>query len=194
MMKGTSNSILRAIFALAVGLVMILWPDKALDYLILTIGVLFLIPGLITISRFFIMRSKNVPLLFPIEGLGSVLIGLFLMISPAFFTDILTIVLGLILALGGLQQIGTLIRSRQWVHVPFVFFLVPDLILIAGLIVIFNPMEFKKTLLTIIGVTSIIYACVELLNWVKFERFRPHDSDDSDEVEEIDILDIEDKN
>ena len=188
-MKGTNNSILRTIFALAIGLVMILWPDKALDYLIITIGILFLVPGLITMFRYFMMKSKDTSLSFPIEGIGSVLIGLFLIISPAFFTDILTILLGLILALGGLQQIANLIRSRQWVDVPFVYFVVPGLILLAGLFVIFNPMDFKRTLLTILGATAILYAVVELINWVKFERHKPEDPSEPEDVPYIDVND-----
>ena len=183
MMKGTSNSILRAIFAFALGLVMILWSDKALDYLILTIGVLFLIPGLITLARFLVLKAKENTSSFPIEGLGSVLIGLFLIISPAFFTNILTIILGLILALGGLQQIVVLYRSQRWISVPFVFFLVPVLILAVGLLVVFNPMGFKRTLLTIVGVASVVYALAELINWAKFGRHQPIADTNNLEVE-----------
>ena len=48
-MKGLSYSFLRAICALVIGLVLVMFPDQAGDYFVITIGVIFLVPSLISI-------------------------------------------------------------------------------------------------------------------------------------------------
>ena len=46
-MKGLSYSFLRAICALVIGLVLVMFPDQAGDYFVITIGVIFLVPSLV---------------------------------------------------------------------------------------------------------------------------------------------------
>lgn len=187
MMRGISYSVLRAIFALVIGLVLIMWPNTAINYLIITIGALFLVPGLISIIGYFVKKPSDQKIAFPLEGIGSVLFGLFLVIIPSFFADILTIILGLILMLGGVQQIASLTRARKWVTVPFLFFIVPTLIFIAGAMVIANPSGTRATALMIVGGTALLYGLFELVNWFKFERHKPES--DIDTV----YIDIDDK-
>lgn len=171
-MKGISYSFLRAICALVIGLVLVMFPDQAGDYFVITIGVIFLVPSLVSIIGYFAqnaeMRGR-----FPIEGVGSLLFGLWLIIMPAFFADLLTFVLGFILVMGGVQQIASLSAARRWMPVPGGFYVVPALILIAGLVALFNPTGVRATAFIIIGVSSLVYAASELLNWFKFTRRRP---------------------
>ena len=95
-MKGISNSFLRTICALVIGLILVMFPNEAGDYLVITIGVVFLIPSLLSIIGYFAMTAEERRRL-PIEGIGSLLFGLWLIIMPGFFADLLTFVLGFIL-------------------------------------------------------------------------------------------------
>lgn len=132
---------------------------------------------------------------FPIEGVGSLLFGLWLVIMPGFFADLLTFVLGFILLMGGVQQIASLSAARRWMPVPGGFYVVPVLILLAGLVALFNPTGVRSTAFIIIGVSSLVYAVSELLNWFKFTRRRPklpdvpvkasQDIEDAEVVEEL---------
>lgn len=171
-MKGLSYSFLRIICALVIGLVLVMFPDQASDYFVITIGVIFLVPSLISIIGYY-AQGFEVRRRFPIEGIGSLLFGLWLVIMPGFFADLLTFVLGFILVMGGVQQIASLVAARKWVLVPGGFYVVPVLILIAGLIALFNPTGVRSTAFIIIGVTSLVYAVSELINWFKFTRLRP---------------------
>ncbi|WP_308755613.1 DUF308 domain-containing protein [uncultured Bacteroides sp.] len=171
-MKGLSYSFLRIICALVIGLVLVMFPDQASDYFVITIGVIFLVPSLISIIGYYAQGSE-VRRRFPIEGIGSLLFGLWLVIMPGFFADLLTFVLGFILVMGGVQQIASLVAARKWMLVPGGFYVVPVLILIAGLIALFNPTGVRSTAFIIIGITSLVYAVSELINWFKFTRLRP---------------------
>lgn len=168
-MKGISYSLVRVVFALIVGLVIVLWPNAAINYLIITLGVLFLIPGLISLISYGINKKKR-QMPFPIEGIGSTFFGLFLVIIPQFFANILTIVLGLAIMLGGIQQVYALLRARRWKNVPVFLYIIPTLIFFAGLYVVVNPSDARATALMIIGITAIVYAVFELVNWMLYEK------------------------
>ena len=66
------------------------------------------------------------------------------------------------------------------------FILVPALILIAGIVALFNPTGARNTAFIIIGISSLVYSLSELINWFKFVRCRPknpishHDEDIED--------------
>ena len=170
-MKTMNYSLVRIVCALIIGLVLVLWPDVAVQYLVITLGVLFLIPGLISLISYF--GSK------PEEGV--------LIIMPAFFADVLMFLLGFILILGGVQQIASLSMARRWTIVPGAFYVVPSLILLAGIVALFNPTGARNTAFMIIGISSLVYAVSELINWFKFTRRKPQ-KPVSDDIEDAKII------
>lgn len=192
-MKTMNYSLIRVLFALAVGLVLVIWPDVAAAYIVITLGVAFLIPGIISLFSYFSRRrtSKEKSPRFPVEGVGSLLFGLWLIIMPDFFADALMFLLGFILVMGGVQQISSLSRARKWIRVPAAFYFFPVLILIAGLFTLFNPAEARNTTFLIIGICSLVYALSELINWFKFMRCRPEPPviPHPGEVEDAEIID-----
>ncbi len=52
-MKSLNGSVLRCIFAIVLGLVLVLWPEAAVTYLVITIGICFIIPGLFSLLNYF---------------------------------------------------------------------------------------------------------------------------------------------
>ena len=104
-----NNRILRIVFAWVLGLVLIIWPDSALRYMVVTIGILFLIAGLISLASYFARDKRLYPSSrFPLDGAGSVLFGLVLIVMPSFFVHVLMYLLGLMLMLAGITQIVAL--------------------------------------------------------------------------------------
>lgn len=164
-------SFLRILFALVIGLLLVIFPDDAGNYFVMIIGTLFVIPSLISLAAYFSARSKGIRL--PIEGIGSLLFGLWLIISPAFFATLLTYILGFILLMGGVQQLSSLLLARQWVRVSPYYYVLPSLILIAGLVALFNPGGIQRTAFLIIGCSSLVYALQELISWFSLMRRRP---------------------
>ncbi|WP_294629391.1 HdeD family acid-resistance protein [uncultured Bacteroides sp.] len=174
-MKTMNYSLIRILFALVIGLVLVIWPDAAAGYIVVTVGIAFFITGVISLFGYFgrkRMENEIIPR-FPIEGVGSLLFGLWLIVMPEFFADVLMFLLGFILIMGGVQQIASLSMARRWIPVPGVFYLVPSLILIAGIVALFNPTGVRNTTFMIIGVTSLVYSLSELINWFKFMHHRP---------------------
>lgn len=48
-MKTMNYSIIRCICALVLGVLLVAWPEAAILYLVITIGALFLVPGLFSV-------------------------------------------------------------------------------------------------------------------------------------------------
>lgn len=172
-MKRLNYSFLRIVCALIIGLVLVMFPDKASDYFVITLGVVFFLPSAIGIISYLVSAADQRGR-FPLEALGSLLFGLWLIIMPGFFADFLTFLLGFILMMGGIQQIAVLMSARRWMPVSGGFYVVPVLILLAGVLSLFNPTGVRTTTFMIIGVASLVYAASDLFSWLKFLRRKPH--------------------
>lgn len=87
-MKSLNYALVGSLCALILGILLVTWPDVAVNYLVITIGVLFLIPGLVGLFTYLAMmnrRKAEAPRpVFPIVALGSTLFGIWLIIMPSF--------------------------------------------------------------------------------------------------------------
>ena len=80
------------------GILLVAFPNEVGNYFIIVIGVVFLVPSLISLISYAVMKNRDgVKRRFPIESIGSLLFGMWLMITPGFFADLLTYLLGFVL-------------------------------------------------------------------------------------------------
>jgi len=172
MMQKINPTFYRMVIALIVGLVLVLFPQNAADYLVVAVGVIFMLPSIIRIVTYFTLKERSA-FGFPVDGLGGFLFGLLLVIMPGFFGNILTIVLGFLLTMAGVQQIASLVAARRWTTVPIWNYIVPSIILLAGIFSLTNPLGARETLFKVIGVFFLLYAAFEFSNWFFFLRKRP---------------------
>lgn len=162
-----------AIGAIAVGLILMLFPNEAGNYFVILIGLLFMIPSCIGIVSYFTLPSELRPF-FPLGSVGGVLFGFLLMVMPGFFADFLTFVLGFMVLMGGVQQIASLTVARQWGAVPFFMYVIPMLIIVAGLVAVFNPMGTRSAAFILIGACCMVYGLSSIFNWYRFGRHAPN--------------------
>ena len=110
-MKALNYSVVRGICAVLMGVLLVTWPEAAIVYLVIAIGAMFFVPSLFSLVGYF-MKGRQEGAMFPIISLGSLLFGLWLMVSPAFFVGILMYVLGAVLVFAGITQIVQLVNAR----------------------------------------------------------------------------------
>lgn len=168
-MRMMNYSIMRCVSAIAIGILLMVWPETAIIYLVIAIGAMFFLPSLFTIVGYF-MKGRQLGMYFPIVSLGSLLFGLWLMVSPAFFVGILMYVLGAVLVFAGISQIAGLLGARSHAAVPFGYYVMPVLILLAGLVVLVNPFAAATVPFIILGISSTAYGISELIHVYKFRR------------------------
>ena len=171
-MNNINNSLTRSIFSILLGLVLVIWPDVARNYIVIIVGILFLIPGILSLVGYFSGKRDDVdvPRYVPIEGIGSLVLGLCLILLPSVFVAILMYVLGFLLILAGVQQFVTLNAARKAGPVPFLFYVFPSLILLAGLLVLFNPFRLSAGLIILCGAAAIFYGVTEMVNYFRFKH------------------------
>lgn len=172
-MKSLNYAAMSSICALAIGVLLVVWPEAAVTYLVITVGVLFLLPGLLGLFSYYAAsRRQEVTQrrVFPIVALGSTLLGFWLMIMPEFFVGILMYLLGALLVLGGLAQFINFVSVRQAVRVPILFYVVSLLILAAGVVILFNPFEAATIPFIVLGASAIVYALNDLIRLLFYYR------------------------
>lgn len=173
-MKTLNYSLLSTICALIIGILLVVWPDVAVSYLVITIGVLFFIPGMTGIFFYYStaksMEKKGIKKIFPIPALGSAMLGFWLMLMPDFFIEILMYVLGVLLVLAGLSQLMKFLAVRKTLEVPVFMPVFSVLILMAGMLVLFNPFSAAAVPFMILGISAIFYALTDLLRLIKYKK------------------------
>jgi len=166
-MKAINHTILRVIFALVLGVILIARPSTAINYLVVTIGVLFLVPGLISIAGY-LFRKQSLEAMFLIESIGSSFLGLALIFAPGFFVGALMYILAVVLIIAGFFQIRGLFFVRQQIKIPVGFYIIPAMILITGVVILFNPFKVLETTFMVLGIACVVYSISELVNYLKF--------------------------
>lgn len=190
-MKLLQISIIRAIAAIVVGVLLLKYDEAVLKGLTIAIGILFLIAGIVSLVEWINLRRKktdfrvmddgedgkgkgdNSQPMFPIVGLGSVLLGLILSLTQT--ADFLTwamYLLGGVLILGGLNLMMNLLSARKMESVDGLLWIVPALIVLAALFAMFKGLVPPRTTTTILGITSLVYAFAEMGYSLLFSRIR----------------------
>lgn len=186
-MKVLQSSVFRAICAIAVGAMLIKNPDSTVRGITIAIGVLFLVSGVISCLAYFNARlhsaenevyDANGKLLvggkpmFPIVGVGSVILGFVLALMPDAFVTSLMYVLGAIILLGAFNQFMVLIQTRKYAALPLWYWVSPTLILLTGLFVMIKPMETAGLPLLILGWCLLLYGVSECINAFKIHQYK----------------------
>lgn len=182
-MKIFQSSAFRAICAIIIGVLLIMYPDNTVTGITIAIGVLFLVSGVISILTYIQARrhvsdykiydaegrllSGQQPT-FPLVGIGSSILGLVLAITPTTFVSALMYIIGIMLVLGALNQFIALIACRRYGRISPLYWIMPILTLLAGLYAMIKPIEPLKTAMIILGWTMLVYGVAELINAVKF--------------------------
>ena len=162
---------LRIISAILLGMVLLLSPQSAMSLIVITIGVLFTIPGLLAFINYLLSAPEKRPeMVYMLAGLGSLLFGVALVVMPSFFVTALMYILGTILFLGGIEQFIIAFRARKHITVPLFFYLFPLLLLTSGVIVLANPAKIAGFITQLIGVMCLVYGIMEMVYWIKFKR------------------------
>lgn len=178
-MKLLQSSFFRAICSIVIGILLLKYPDNSVTWLTMAIGILFLLSGIIALISYWTARrhageytitdaegniiSGSQPS-FPIVGIGSVILGLTLMLSPDMFVRWLMYILGAMIILGSINQLIVLIAARRFGSISAFFWIAPIVLLIIGILIFVKPMESAELPLIILGWCMLVYGVTEVIN------------------------------
>lgn len=178
-MKFLQSSIFRALTAIAVGVLLIKYPDNTVTGIVIAIGILFLLSGIVSVLAYLNARKNaseytiydaqgrqiagQAPM-FPIVGIGSILLGAILAVMPATFINALMYVIGVVLILGAINQYMATLAARRFGIVSLWYWVWPTLTLLVGAYVMIKPMAPLSTAMLILGWLSLFYGITEAVS------------------------------
>lgn len=156
------NSFWTYLFVLAAGIALICFHTRVniLEWLIIFVGVMFAIPGLIGvisgISRSGKGNGANASSM--ISSIGSLIIGVIMIIWPAPFAGVFVYVLAAILLIAGFCQIWMLAVDFKPYSMPLWLYILPVLIFITGVVMICSPLRDIESAFTLMAGIAMVAA------------------------------------
>ena len=186
-MKLLRISIIRVIAAVVAGILLLKYDDSVLKGLTIALGIMFLIAGLVSLIGWMNARRQKADFraydngkksddsqpMFPIVGLGSVLLGCILSLTETEAYRIWAMYLiAAVFILGALNLIMNVVSARKMEYVEDWMWLPPIAIVIASVVAMLKGLVPPKTTTTILGITAFVYALVEIVYSIKFYQIK----------------------
>lgn len=185
------NVIVRSVATIIIGVLLVMQREAILPIIVQCIGAAFILPGLFALVSYLLGRKKGLeqswhPSIMLLTSVGSIVFGLWLLLSPAFFVGILMMLLGVLISLLGLYQIVALALARKFASIPFAMYIMPLTLIIVGLAVLVNPFDAASLPFILLGVGAVIGGVSDLINslFIMYRR-RKHDKENEDITEII---------
>lgn len=200
-MRILQSSLFRALSALVIGCLLIKYPDNTVNWITIAIGVLFLLSGIVSLLTYWnalrhvgeytiydaqgriVAGTKPV---FPFVGIGSIILGLILVLMPSQFVTALTYIIGIVLVLGALNLLMALVTARVFARLSFVFWLLPSMVLVVGIYFMVKPLEPASMTMSALGWLSLLYGVTEMVNALKLYRCRREFEKQSTQLQQFD--------
>lgn len=145
------------------GILMVAWPGLTTRMIVVILGIMLMLSGVVLLIGFLRRRNKDVVVRLPLTPCISFLVGICMALMPQLFINILMIVFGILLTIGGLDQLISLSTGRKLgLTIPWFFFIAPAVILLIGLYIMFSPSISANGFMMLFGITAIVFGVIVL--------------------------------
>ncbi len=167
--RNRANGPLRALVALAVGVMMVLNPDDALTAVVKIFAAFMLASGLVSLFVGLKDRKNGALPLMSFNAAVDVLIGLVLFIMPGFVARFIIYLIGFALLAFGIVQLIALASAKRVMNMGMGVFILPAIVTIVGGVILFNPFA-PAIMVMIAGAALIVYGASELFSSWKMKK------------------------
>lgn len=153
---------IRALLAIAIGLVMVIGAEatqtvvKIIASFIIAAGVVSLLVGLTS-------SKDRTPLLSTANAIFDCLLGLILFMNPAWFSNFILVIIGVVLVILGILQLLALTTTVSLLGGGKGLVLLSFLAVVGGALLLFSPFSFK-VMRVLAGLFLLIYGVSELIS------------------------------
>ena len=161
---------LRALTALAIGVVMVVSKTNALNLAVQIIAAFLIASGIVTLAVGYKHRVNGTFPLMVANTVVDILLALVLFVFPGFFANLLVYLIAFALICFGIFQLISLGSASRVFGVGVFAFILPAIVLMSGLFLISNPSFLGSAVGVVAGVALIIYGASELLSSWKMRK------------------------
>lgn len=189
--KSRVNGPMRALVAIVVGIMMVVYPASALTTVVKIIAAFMIASGVVSLVVGLRDKEKGALPLMSFNAVIDLLIAILLFVFAPVIARFVIYLIGFVLLAFGLIQIVALLGTRRVMPVGFGSFILPMIVTFIGGFILFNP--FAESVMTIIaGVSLVLYGVSELLSSWRMKKVRETMDERVDE-QEAQVIDKDDQ-
>ena len=189
--KSRVNGPMRALIALAVGIMMVVSPANALTTVVKIIAAFMLASGVVSLVVGLKDREKGALPLMSFNALVDILVGLLMFVFPGVIAKFMIYLIGFVLLVFGIVQIIAFLGTKRVMPVSFGSFVLPIVVTLIGGFILFNP--FAESVMTVIaGSALIVYGVSELISSWRMKKVRDFEDSRVDE-QEAQVMDADEQ-
>ncbi|MBO7192480.1 MAG: DUF308 domain-containing protein [Bacteroidales bacterium] len=196
--KSRLNGPLRALTAIAIGVVMVVSKTNALELAVRIIAAFLLASGIVSLLIGYKNRQNGTMGLMGFNGGVDIFLGILLFLFPGFVAGLMIYIIGFVLVVFGLFQVVALISANRVMSVGLGSFILPVLVFLAGSFLILRPSFVGDAVGVIAGASLIVYGASELLSSWKMRRAMdeydikfPEEKSSADSADKPQVKDVE---
>lgn len=178
------NGPMRAVVAIAVGVILMVYNEQAMNIVVKIIAALLFASGIVSLAVGLKKKGDSTSKLMNFNAVVDIVIAALLFLFNGFVANLIIYFIGIVLAGFGLFQIIALLSANKVAKVGIWSFLMPVLVTGAGVFLLFTPEFAKSSISLIAGISLLMYGVSELISsWKVGKAF--------DKYEVMDVKDVE---
>lgn len=157
------NGPMRALIALAIGILMVVFPAKALTTVVKIIAAFMIASGVVSLVVGLKDKEKGSLPIMSFNAVVDLIIAILLFVFAPFVAKFVIYLIGLVLLIFGVIQILALAGAKSVMNLNLRTFILPVVVTLIGGFILFNP--FAESVMTIIaGSALLLYGISELIS------------------------------
>ena len=164
------NGPFRALIALVLGVVMIVYNEQAMDFVVKIIAAFLLASGFVSLAVGLRKKNESSSKLMTFNAVVDVVIAALLFLFSGSVATLIIYLIGFVVLGFGIFQLIALISANRVSKVGVMALVMPVLVIGAGAFLLFNPEFIKSSISLFAGVALLIYGVSELLSSWKMKK------------------------
>lgn len=158
--------------AILLGLLLLIWPNLAVNVLLNGIGIFCIVVGVILIVRYFMLDTRQAIVSNDLAiGLTWIAGGVLIIALKSLLISILPFFFGLIVLIGGLVKVQGALSFKRMNSVHWYLELICAVVsIVLGVLILLNPFSTALLLMRVIGAALLIEGVSDLISCRQFKR------------------------
>lgn len=193
------NGPLRAVVAIAIGVVMVVSKTNALELAVRIIAAFLVASGVVSFIYGYVKRKDGAMSLMGFNAVVDIVLGVLIFLFPAVVANLILYIVGFALLGFGLFQIVSLISASRVLGIGAWAFILSTLVVLSGVFLLARPSFVGEAIGIVAGAALIVYGASELLSSWKMRKAideyeihqGPKAENQGDENPPVEVKDVE---